>query len=58
MNVLQMDLPSQGWKIIFGLVKRATLRMKFGCLCTDMTEGSEMLTICEVVEKKLLYFGI
>jgi len=53
-----MDLPSQGWKIIFGLVKRATLRMKFGCLCTDMTEGSEMLTICEVVEKKLLYFGI
>jgi len=58
MNVLQMDLPSQGWKIIFARVKRAALRMKFGCLCTDMTEGSEMLPICEAVEIKVLYFGI
>jgi hypothetical protein len=53
-----MDLPSQGWKIIFARVKRAALRMKFGCLCTDMTEGSEMLPICEAVEIKVLYFGI
>lgn len=58
MNVLQMNLPSQGWKIIFSGVKRAALLMIFGCLFTDLTGGSEMLPICEAVEIKVLHFGI
>jgi hypothetical protein len=35
-----MYLLFQGWKITFA---GAVLRKKFGCLCTDMTEGSEKL---------------
>jgi hypothetical protein len=58
MNVLQMDLILRGWKIIFAGVKQAVSRTKFVCLCTEMTEGPEMLPICKAVEINVLYFGI
>jgi hypothetical protein len=54
MNVLQMALLFHGWKINFA---GAVLCTKFGCLCTDMTEGSEMLQIYEAVEINVLYFA-
>jgi len=31
-----------GVEIYFCRCQSAVLHMKFGCLCTDMTEGSEM----------------